>query len=291
MNGVHVAGPAGRALHVHEGGDPAGRAVLVHHGTPLSGALYAPWIAHAADHGIRLIGYDRPGYGGSDPHPGRTVADAAADVGAIADALGIDRFATWGISGGAPHALACAALLGERVVAAASLAGVAPFDAAGLNYFGGMGSDNLNELGAAMMGREALEPLLAGGSAGMLAASAADLADEMRSLVSEADQAALADGYAEHWSATMPQVFARGIDGWRDDDLAFVAPFGFDVAQINVPVLVWHGRHDLFVPLSHGEWLAREIPGADVRITSDDGHLTLIHQRIPAVHEWLLERF
>src|SRR4051794_3715114 len=106
-----VTAPPGRILHVHEAGDREGLPGVVHHGTPTDGALFGRWVADAEQRGIRLIGYDRPGYGGSDPRRGRTVGDAAADTAAIADALAIDRFATWGISGGAPHALACAALL------------------------------------------------------------------------------------------------------------------------------------------------------------------------------------
>ena len=143
-----VPGPAGRTLGVYEAGDPGGHPVLVHHGTPAHGALFAPWEDDARGKGIRLVGYDRPGYGASSPDPERSVASAAADAAAIADALGIDRFATWGVSGGGPHALACAALLGERVVAVASLAGIAPFDAPGLNWFAGMGESNLVEFGA-----------------------------------------------------------------------------------------------------------------------------------------------
>src|SRR6202046_3829688 len=129
----------GRTLAVEDSGDPAGRPVLVHNGTPNSRHLYGPNVRDAAERGLRLIGYDRPGYGGSSPQPGRTVADCAADVRAICDALGITRLVTWGISGGGPHLLATAALLPDLVVAAASLASLAPFDAGGLDWFAGMG--------------------------------------------------------------------------------------------------------------------------------------------------------
>src|SRR5215472_10202335 len=140
---VHTAD--GRVLAVEEGGDPAGRPVLVHGGTPNSRRLYGPHADDAAERGLRLISYDRPGYGGSSPQPGRTVADCAADVRAICADLGIDRLATWGISGGGPHVLACAALLPDLVCAAASLASVAPFDADGLDYFAGMGQGNVDD--------------------------------------------------------------------------------------------------------------------------------------------------
>ena len=124
-----VQTPDGRVLAVEEAGDPAGRPVLVHNGTPNSRHLYGPDTVDAAERGLRLIGYDRPGYGGSSPQPGRTVADCADDVRAICAALGIDRLAMWGASGGGPHVLACAALLPDLVTAAASIASLAPFDA------------------------------------------------------------------------------------------------------------------------------------------------------------------
>jgi pimeloyl-ACP methyl ester carboxylesterase len=292
MAGTHeIPAPGGRTLRVYEDGDPGGPAVVYHHGTPTDGSLFRVWVHDARERGIRLIGYDRPGYGGSSPHPGRTVGDAAADVGAIADALDIDRLATWGESGGGPHALACAALLGDRIVAAACLAGVAPFDAEGLNYFRGMGHDNWVEFGSALAGRDVLEALLEAQAPDLLTAVAAEVADQMRSLVSEADQAALDAGYAEHWVGSMPEVLAQGVAGWRDDDLAFTEPFGFEMRDIAVPLLVWHGRQDRFVPAAHGEWLAANVPGAEARITDEDGHLTVIVDRIGDVHAWLLERF
>jgi len=287
---MNVAAPDGRTLNVHEAGDPAGPMILYHHGTPMNGALFAAWAQDAAARGARLVGYDRPGYGGSTPHPGRTVADAAADAAAIADALGVQRFATWGISGGGPHALACAALLPDRVVAAASLAGVAPFDAPGLNFFAGMGKDNHVEFGAAMAGREALEPRAGADAEALSDITPEGLVEAMSTLVSPVDEGALRGEVGEFLARGMPEVFDNGAAGWVDDDLAFVAPWGFDVAGIRVPVLVWQGRHDQFVPPSHGEWLATHIPGAEVRLTADDGHLTLISERIPAVHEWLLAR-
>src|SRR5919201_1886109 len=150
----------GRTLRVHEAGRPEGPLVFVQQGTPMSGLLFDPHVQDAARRGIRLASYDRPGYGGSTPAPGRSVADAADDVRAIADALEADRFAVWGISGGGPHALACAALLSDRAVAVASLASVAPVDAEGLDWTAGMGELNLEEFAATRAGREALEDYL-----------------------------------------------------------------------------------------------------------------------------------
>ena len=134
-----------REFTVYDEGDPAGPAILIHHGTPAAGPPYSGWVEDANARGARLIAYDRPGYGASTAAPGRTIGDAALDVASIMDALGVGRFATWGVSGGGPHALACAALLPDRVTAACSIAGVGPFDADGLNYFNGMGHENLVE--------------------------------------------------------------------------------------------------------------------------------------------------
>jgi pimeloyl-ACP methyl ester carboxylesterase len=287
---MNVDAPNGRTLRIHEAGDPAGPMILYHHGTPMNGALFAAWGADAEARGARLVGYDRPGYGGSTPHPGRTVADAAVDAAAIADALGVQRFVTWGISGGGPHALACAALVPDRVAAVASLAGVAPFEAPGLNFFAGMGKDNHVEFGAAMAGRDAIEPRLRVDAEALSDITPEGLIEAISTLVSPIDEGALRGAIGEFLATSMPDVFHEGADGWVDDDLAFVEPWGFDVADIRVPVLVWQGRHDLFVPPSHGEWLATHIPGAEARLTIDDGHLTLMADRIPAVHEWLLAR-
>ena len=285
-----LEGPEGRILHIHEAGDPDGALAVYHHGTPMDGTLLDSWSEHAAAHEVRLVGYDRPAYGGSAPQPERTVASAAADVAAIADALGAGRLATFGVSGGGPHALACAALLGDRVAAAAVIGPVAPFEADGLNWFAGMGRDNWVEFGATLSGRETLEPLLAADVRERASSPASSLADGIRTLIAAPDQAVLDDGLAEWLHGTMVRGTAPGPGGWVDDDLAFAEPWGFDVAAIAVPVLVWHGRHDRFVPVSHGEWVAGAIPGAEARIDDAEGHLSLIARRVPAVLDWLRER-
>ncbi len=285
-----IDGPSGRAIQVHETGGADGPLVIFHHGTPCDGLIPAGWIEHAATAGIRLVSYDRPGYGGSDPQPGRSVASAIDDVAAIADALGVERFAVLGLSGGGPHALACAALLGDRVAAAAVLGTVAPFDAEGLNFFADMGRDNWVEFGATLAGRATLEPLLAAEVRERAAAPAASVADGIRTLISAPDQAVLDGGLTDWLHATMVRGTAPGPGGWVDDDLAFVEPWGFDLRAIAVPVLVWHGRQDRFVPVSHGEWVAGAIPRAQARITDEDGHLTLIVRRAPEALDWLRER-
>lgn len=281
----------GRTLAVHEGGDPRGAPVVVHHGTPSSGLPYEAWTRSAETGGVRLIGFDRAGYGGSSRAHGRDVAAAAGDVAAIADALELPRFATWGISGGGPHALACAALCDERLVAAASLAGVAPWDADGLDWLAGMGEANLEELDLALTGEEVLRPALAEQREQMLAASPEDLMEMMVSLLGPADRAVLTGSFAGWLLAAAGEGLADSAGGWVDDDLAFVRSWGFDLSAIERPVLVVQGGDDRFVPAAHGRWLATHVPGAEALLDDADGHLTLIERRVPEVHEWLLARF
>ena len=278
----------GRSLAVYEGGDPNGLAVIVHHGSPSSGLLYERWTDHAGANGIRLLGFDRAGYAGSTRLRGRDISAVAADVEAIADALELERFATWGISGGGPHALACAVLCGERLTAAASLAGVAPWGAEGLDWLAGMGEGNVAEFGAVLEGEDALRPPLERDRAAMLAASPEELQSVFDSLLGDADRAVLAGGIAGWMDSAHRNGLRDSVDGWLDDDLAFAAPWGFEPAAVSRPVLIVQGGDDRFVPRSHGEWLAARVPGAEAWIDDADGHLTLIEHRVPEVQEWLL---
>jgi pimeloyl-ACP methyl ester carboxylesterase len=286
-----VRAPDGRNIEVHEEGDPAGLPVIVHHGTPMSGLAYEPHAVLACEQGIRLVGYDRPGYAGSTRRRGRLVADCVDDVHAIADALEIDRFATWGISGGGPHALACATLSDDRLVAAASLGGVAPWDAVGLDWLAGMGEDNELEFAKTLEGEAALRPFLEELGKAMLGAgegAAAELVLRLETLLGPADRALLTTGFGEYFLACERHGLASGVDGWVDDDLAFVDRWGFEPAAARVPVLLVHGEEDRFVPVSHGQWLARNIPGVEAWIDPADGHLTLLENRMREVNEWLL---
>jgi pimeloyl-ACP methyl ester carboxylesterase len=282
---VDVATPDGRTLRIHELGE--GFPVVYHHGTPGTGLLFDRWRTD----GVRLIGYDRAGAGGSTRKRGRAVADVADDVRVIVDALGVDRFATWGISGGGPHALACAALLGNRCVAAAALASPAPWEADGLDWLDGMGEGNVAEFDAVLEGGEALEESLGRDAAEMLAGGAEEMRQAILSVLSPVDQAALDAEFGEFLYESMRAGVSERIDGWRDDNLAFVHAWGFEPAEIGTPVVLLQGVHDLMVPPAHGRWLAERIPGVDARISESDGHLTLLKDRVPEVHEWLVERF
>jgi len=285
-----LSAPDGRTLSVLKEGAADDPVVIAHHGTPGAGLLFRTEIESAGRLGLRLLAYDRPGYGGSTPHPGRTVADAAGDVAAILDALGAERFASYGVSGGGPHALACAAALPERCAGAATVAGVGEFAAADLDFLAGMGEGNQEEFGKALDGREPLAAFLEAETEGLKAASADLLAEAMRPHLSTADAAALTGELAAFLFAGFMRGLRPGIDGWLDDDLAFVAPWGFDVAAIGVPVLVWQGDQDLMVPAAHGDWLRGRIPGAEGGIEPGEGHLTLFANRVADVHAWLAER-
>jgi pimeloyl-ACP methyl ester carboxylesterase len=264
----------GRSLDVAIAGPEDGDVVIAHTGTPSSGRVFARTIEAAAERGLRLVSYARPGYRDSDRHPGRSVADCAADVAAIADQLGVERFYTMGGSGGGPHALACAALLPDRVLSAASIAGAAPHDGEGLDWRAGMGEENVEEMGLAEEGAEALRPWLEREVESFDQASPEDLRDELGDLVSEVDRAALTGAFAEHVHASFHDAVKQGVWGWLDDDLAFVRPWGFDVGAIEVPVTVWQGGQDRFVPPAHGQWLADHVAGARWRLVEDRGHFS-----------------
>ncbi len=283
-----VRTPDGRTLAVEDCGDPAGRPVLVHMGTPNSRHLYGPHVRDAAERGLRLISCDSPGYGGSSPQPGRTVADCAGDVRMICAELGIDRLATWGISGGGPHVLACAALLPDLVTAAASLASLAPLDADGLDYFAGMGQDNVDDTRLFITDEAAARAKTDKDREEMLATSPDDAARGIESLLTPTDAAVLHGELAEYLVSSSQDGLAPGSQGWWDDN-CLVRPWGFDLSDIAVPVLLLHGRQDMFVPFGHGEWLAAHIPGVEARLLDDDGHLTLLQNRVPEVHAWLSE--
>ena len=266
----------GRSLGVAQWGDPDGTPVLSLHGTPGSRLGRPPDEAALRDAGIRLITYDRPGYGISDRAAGRRVVDCVGDVEAIVDALGISRFAVTGRSGGGPHALAVAARLPDRVALAECVVGAAPFDASGLDWLAGMDAENVEEFGWVRQGEQVLHQELTRLAAADLERMTADpakvfsddwqLADTDRQILARSDvQSVMVEA--------MREAFRPGVWGWVDDDLAFFAPWGFDVAEIRVPVTVRYGSQDVMIPAAHGAWLADHVPGADVIVDEQAGHL------------------
>lgn len=280
----------GRELCVEMAGDPAGKLILVHIGEPMSRRLYGGWIADAEKKGIRLISYDRPGYGGSTPHPGHTVASGADDVRAITAALGHDRLGIWGISGGGPYALACAAMLPDLAVAVSAVASPAPYGVDGLDYFAGMGESNVESTELFFADPEASRRELREAREMILAATPEQFAEELESLLSPVDAEALTGDLAQ-WLIENHQVaLSAGDQGWWDNGAAYLTSWGFDLRDIRVPVKIWHGHQDRFVPVQHGRWLAANVPGAEADISERDGHLTMIG-RVGEIHDWLLEHF
>jgi pimeloyl-ACP methyl ester carboxylesterase len=269
--------PDGRVLHAYDTG-PAGEDLSVcwHHGTPNVGHPPTPWFEEAERLGLRFFSFDRPDYGGSSPHPGRTVGDVATDAAVVADALGIDRFGALGHSGGGPHALACAALLPGRVVAAASVSGPAPYDADGLDWFDGMAEAGVASNRAAARGREARVAHEQTGD------PEADFG------FTAGDEEALGTRWSWLLSVVRPAI-EGGPAGAIADDLAEVSPWGFAPAAITAPVLLVHGDADRVVPVAHGRWLATHVPGAELWVRPGDGHITVLDAG-PPILAWLRDR-
>jgi len=267
----------GRRLEVLAAGPDDGLPLVMHNGTPIGLVAYAPMVDAAARRGLRLVMCARPGYGDSTALPGRRVADVTGDVAAVLDELGAPRFVTVGSSGGGPHALACAARLPARCLAAATMAGVAPFTAEGLDWLDGMGAENVEEIGAATAGEAQLTSYLEAEAASLATITGPEVADGLGDLISAADKAAATGEFADYLAASFRAAVRTGIAGWRDDDLAFASDWGFTMAEAGAgaPVAVWQGDQDMMVPWAHGNWLAVHIPGAVAHLLPGEGHLTL----------------
>ncbi len=289
MTDHQLATPDGRTLQVLERGDPSGRPVLVHNGTPNSRLLFDRDVARSERQGVRLISYDRPGYGGSTVRPGRTVGDCAEDVRTIASALEIEQLLVWGISGGGPHAIACAALLPDLVPAVGVLASPAPWGAEGLDYFDGMGELNRQDIELMLDDPVAARAKCKEDRLEILEATPEALSETLKTLLSPVDAEALTGDLAEYMIEAGRSGLALGSEGWWDDELALMAPWGFELDAVRTPVLLYHGRQDRFVPFAQGEWLADHVPAVRAVLTDDDGHLTLTERHLDAIHGWLLE--
>lgn len=278
-----VTTPDGRTLEILVTGPATGDPYVFHNGTPTAVAPFPPLESVLEESGLRMVTYSRPGYGASTPWPEGSepsIADDVSDTVTILDALGYDSFVTLGWSGGGPRALGCAALLPERCRAALSFAGVAPYGDPRLDYFAGMGLENVRDFLAAMIGREMLLPFVEEQVRELREVTVADIVAAFHGLVGEVDAAALTDEFAEWAARTFRHAAEPGAAGLLEDTLQIVRPWGFDLGAIRVPVGVWQGRHDRMVPFGHGEWLSRTIPGARARLFDDEGHLSLV-RRMP----------
>jgi pimeloyl-ACP methyl ester carboxylesterase len=280
--------PDGRSLDVYLAGPEGGMPLLFVTGTPTAGIPSSGFVETLAERGMRYISFSRPGYGSSTRRPGRSVADVAEDAATVLDYAGADRFHLIGWSGGGPHALAIAALMPERVIAAATIGGIAPYRAEGLDYLAGMGAENIEEFNAAIAGPDQLIPFKERETPALRVVTGEQVADLYRDLIDDVDRAALTGEFAEWNAAEFRQAVSEGYWGWFDDDLAFVKPWGFDLASITVPVFVWQGGHDRMVPYAHGEWLAAHIPTARPRLFPELGHLSLVVDYMPRILDELL---
>jgi pimeloyl-ACP methyl ester carboxylesterase len=275
-----------RRLTTQTYGDPEGKPVFLLHGTP--GSRLGPHPRSSVLHrlGVRLISFDRPGYGESDRMEGRQVADVAPDVRAIADAYGLRKFAVVGRSGGGPHALACAALMPERTTRAAVLVSIAPRSADGLDWFDGMAQSNVIEFTAASNGYKGMaahtKPV-----ADAIRADPASLIARLQAELPDPDKRVVADrGIRSMLVETYAEAMRTSDYGWIDDALAFCSPWGFDLAAVTVPVLLWHGANDVFSPVSHARWLADRIPSATVIVQAGAAHFGALDV-LPDILRWL----
>ncbi|HEY5420324.1 MAG TPA: alpha/beta hydrolase, partial [Marmoricola sp.] len=212
---------------------------------------------------------------GSSRKAGRSVADVAADMEALLDALGAERCVTVGWSGGGPHALAMGALLPERTAGVVSIAGIAPYGARGIDFMAGMGEQNVVEFNASLAGEETLRPSLEADAEQLADTDAAGMIEGMATLLPQVDRDHLTDEFGEDLAANFKEGLRNGVDGWVDDDLAFTGPWGFDLASITVPVAIWQGSEDLMVPYAHGQWLATQVPGVRAHLLQGEGHLSV----------------
>ena len=267
--------PDGRDLELEVNGPDQGPIIVSHHGTPGASTPLPTHVREAAARGYRFVTTSRAGYAVSTRQPGRSVADVAADTAAVLDHLGVDTCLTMGWSGGGPHALACGALLPDRVRGVLVIAGVAPYDAEGLDFLAGMGPENVEEFGAALAGEETLRALARGPATRARDDHRRADRGRARGLVPPVDVASLTGELADCVAAEFRQGLAASVDGWLDDDLAFTRHWGFELADISVPTYLWQGSEDLMVPFAHGQWLAEHVPGVVAHLEQGQGHLSI----------------
>jgi pimeloyl-ACP methyl ester carboxylesterase len=287
---MQVPTPDGRELEVLVAGPEDGFPLVSNHGTPQAAVPDPVLDDPAAERGLRVISYSRPGYGRSSPHPAptATVADDVADVTTILDHLGLERFLSIGWSGGGPRSLGCAALLPERCVAAVCGVGLVPYAEYDGDVRDGMGEENVAEFSAAIAGEEAITRWMEENSGQLADITGDQVAAALGSLAPPVDAAALTGAVAEQVAETFRRAMLQGYVGWLHDDMTMVRPWGFSVRDIRVPVAVWQGTEDKMVPFAHAEWLIANVPGARPHLAEGEGHLSL-RNRMPDILDDLLD--
>lgn len=283
-----VKTPDGRDLLVESAGDPRGKTLLFFNGTPTSRKLFSEMVEEVNARGAQVICYDRPGYGGSTPKPGRTVADSVNDVIAVTNHFEIERIAAWGISGGGPHAIAAAVLLPDLVCAAATFASLAPFTSADFNYFQGMPEKKQKERSLYFTDPVDFQQHLHRSRKDIMDSTEDILAVKLRAIPFEAR---VSKTFYEFSYETMRMAVQEGIEGYWEDYQAFFSEWGIDFSVNTTPIQFWHGQRDLDVPYQHSEWLARATPKSELQLTETDGHFSILENHRVEVMEWLLGHF
>ncbi len=284
---VSLAG--GRDVDVLLTGPEDGFPLVIHEGSPIGLGIYPPTAEAARQRRMRVVMVARPGYERSTPRPGRRIGDVTEDIAAVLDRLGAGTFVTYGVSGGGPHALACAAKLADRCLAAASVVGAPPFGAEGVDFLAEMGPENVAEFGAAIAGTEPLGRLLEKEAGGLRNVTAEQVVTAFGSLLSDTDKTVLTGEYASTIAALLRSAVRNGIAGWRDDDIALVSDWGFELAQLAAPVAIWHGQEDRMAPFAFGQWLAAHIPGARAHLLPGEGHLSIQINKVGDILSDLLD--
>lgn len=277
----------GRELEILDNGINSDQAIIFHHGTPGHATAWLSWLDEAAAAGVRALSYSRAGYGTSDRNPGRSVISINSDIAQVLDGKGINKFVAIGWSGGGPHALANT--FEPRNVGAISLAGVGAFGVDDLNFLEGMGPENHDEFGAALKGEAVITQWMNDNAMAMKNVSGKDIREAFGGLIGDADKEVLEGATADAMAATMRSGLAVSFDGWIDDDLVFIKHWGFDLAAITKPVILWQGDQDLMVPHAHSYWLEKHIPTAKLTFIPGHGHISLGEKYKPEILKQALE--
>ena len=264
----------GRFLEYFDNGISSQSAIVFHHGTPGHASAWATWLDLAATHGIRAFSYSRAGYGISDRNEGRTVLSNNDDIAELLASFNITEFISIGWSGGGPHALATSTLTGNKGVI--TLAGVGAYGVADLDFLAGMGPENEEEFGEALKGEAAISAWMEANAGAFKNVTGDEIRDSFGGLISDADKAVINGDFSEELAATMRKGLAVSFDGWIDDDIAFIQPWGIELSKISVPVLIWQGDQDLMVPHAHSYWLEKHIPTGKLNFVPGHGHISLV---------------
>ena len=286
--GIEFTTSDGRRLDLYVDGPDDAMPVVFHCGTPGSGIPYPALVRSLSDRGLRYVSWSRPGYGNSTRQEGRSVASVVADATEILDSLDADRAWMLGWSGGGPHALACAALMPDRVLGTALIGCVAPYGADGLDFLAGMGQENIEEFNAALDGPDALIGFMEQVWPEFRRVTASEIASSLGDLVDDVDRSSITGDFADWFAVIVQDGLRDSFWGWFDDDMTFVRDWGFGLTNIAGPVHIWQGAHDRMVPFAHGEWLSEHVRGACPHLSDEHGHLTLIVDSLAQILDELI---